>query len=105
MADHPDDSSGVAAARETFFVLGSIGLVVAALYLGQRIFVPLALAVLLTLVLGPVVIWLERRGLGRFPAVLLASVFAFLLWFIFPFYSAYCSGRVENSTNLKGFNA
>jgi predicted PurR-regulated permease PerM len=69
----------VATARRTFFVLGSIGLVVAALYLGQRIFVPLALAVLLTLVLGPVVIWLERRGLRRFPAVLSAAVLAFLL--------------------------
>src|SRR5262245_53304667 len=79
MADRPGDSPGVATARQTFFVLASIGLVVAALYLGQRIFVRLALAVLLTLVLGPVVIWLERRGLGRFPAVLSAAVLAFLL--------------------------
>src|SRR5207248_762825 len=58
---------------------GRTGLVVVALYLGQRIFVPLALAVLLTLVLGPVVIWLERRGLGRLPAVLSATALAFLL--------------------------
>src|SRR5262245_32420194 len=79
MSDRPGDSPGVATARRAFFVLGSIGLVVAALYLGQRIFVPLALAVLLTLVLGPVVIWLERRGLRRFPAVLSAAVLAFLL--------------------------
>src|SRR5262249_60644744 len=62
MSDRPGDSPGVATARRAFFVLGSIGLVVAALYLGQRIFVPLALAVLLTPVLRPVVIWLERRG-------------------------------------------
>jgi predicted PurR-regulated permease PerM len=79
VVEHPGDSLGVAAARRAFFVLGSTGLVVAALYLGQRIFVPLALAVLLTLVLGPVVIWLERRGLGRFPAVLSAAVLAFVL--------------------------
>jgi predicted PurR-regulated permease PerM len=79
MADRPGDSPGVAAARRTFFVLGSIGLVVAGLYLGQRIFAPLALAVLLTLVLGPVVIWLERRGLGRFPAVLSAAALSVLL--------------------------
>ena len=58
---------------------GSVGLVVAALYLGQRIFVPLALAVLLTLVLGPVVSWLERRGLRRFPAVLSVACLAFVL--------------------------
>ena len=79
MADRPAEPPGAATARQTFFVLGSIGLVVAALYLGQRIFVPLALAVLLTLVLGPVVIWLERRGLGRLPAVLSAACLAFLL--------------------------
>jgi predicted PurR-regulated permease PerM len=79
MAEHPGDSPGVAAARRAFFVLGSVGLVVAALYLGQRIFVPLSLAVLLTLVLGPVVLWLERRGLGRLPAVLSAAALAFLL--------------------------
>jgi predicted PurR-regulated permease PerM len=79
MADRPADSPGIATARRTFFVLGSIGLVVAALYLGQRIFVPLALAVFLTLVLGPVVIWLERQGLRRFSAVLSAAVLAFLL--------------------------
>ncbi len=79
MPDRPGEPPGAATARRTFFVLGSIGLVVAALYLGQRIFVPLALAVLLTLVLGPVVIWLERRGLGRLPAVLSTALMAFLL--------------------------
>jgi predicted PurR-regulated permease PerM len=79
MADQPGESPGVATARRTFFVLGSLGLVVAALYLGQRIFVPLALAVLLTLVLGPVVIWLERHRFGRFPAVLSTAVLAFVL--------------------------
>jgi predicted PurR-regulated permease PerM len=62
-----------------FFVLGSVGLVVAALYLGRRIFVPLALAVLLTLLLSPVVSRLERRGLKRFPAVLSVTLFAFVL--------------------------
>src|SRR5262245_31515881 len=79
MPDRSGEPPVGATARRTFFVLGSIGLVVAALYLGQRIFVPLALAVLLTLVLGPVVIWLERRGLGRLPAVLSAALLAFLL--------------------------
>jgi predicted PurR-regulated permease PerM len=62
-----------------FFVLGSVGLVVAALYLGRRIFVPLALAVLLTLLLAPVVSRLERRGLKRFPAVLSVTLLAFVL--------------------------
>jgi predicted PurR-regulated permease PerM len=79
MAERPAESPGLAAARHAFFVLGSTGLVVAALYWGQRIFVPLALALLLTLLLGPVVSRLERWGLGRFPAVLSAACLAFLL--------------------------
>jgi predicted PurR-regulated permease PerM len=62
-----------------FFVLGSAGLFVAALYWGERIFVPLALAVLLTLLLAPVVSRLERRGLKRFPAVLSVAGLTFLL--------------------------
>src|SRR4051794_11862412 len=70
MADRAVETSGVALARRLFFVLGSVGLVVAALYLGRTIFVSLALAVLLTLVLGPVVARLERQGLQRVPAVL-----------------------------------
>ena len=79
MADRPGDSPGVATARQMFFVLGSVGLVVAALYWGQRIFAPLALAVLLTLLLAPVASRLERRGLRRLPAVLSVCGLAFLL--------------------------
>jgi predicted PurR-regulated permease PerM len=79
MTDRPADPPAVAAARHAFFVLGSTGLVVAALYLGQRIFVPLALALLLTLLLGPVVSRLERLGLKRLPAVLSVVCVAFLL--------------------------
>ncbi len=79
MAERPGDPSGAAIARRTFFVLGSIGLVVAALYWGQRIFVPLALAVLLTLLLSPVVSALERRGLKRLFAVLSVTGVAFVL--------------------------
>jgi predicted PurR-regulated permease PerM len=62
-----------------FFVLGSVGLTVAALYLGRHIFVPLALAVLLTLLLSPVVSRLERKGLKRIPAVLSVAGIAFVL--------------------------
>jgi predicted PurR-regulated permease PerM len=79
MADRPGDSPGIALARRTFFVLGSAALVVGALYWGQRVFVPLALAVLLTLLLTPVVSRLERRGLKRLPAVLAVAGVAFLL--------------------------
>jgi predicted PurR-regulated permease PerM len=66
-------------ARRTFHLLGSAALVVAALYWGQKILIPFALAVLLAFVLAPLVSGLERHGLGRIPAVLLVVCVAFLL--------------------------
>ena len=46
--------------------------VVAALYFGHAVFVPLVLAVLLSFVLGPVVNLLRRMRLGRAPSVVVA---------------------------------
>lgn len=40
-------------------------------YVARSILIPVALAVFLAFVLGPVVAWLQRRRLGRTPAVLL----------------------------------
>src|SRR5438105_2831715 len=59
------ESPGFATARRTFHVLGSAALVVAALYWGQKIVIPFALALLLAFVLSPLVARLERRGLRR----------------------------------------
>jgi predicted PurR-regulated permease PerM len=69
----------VAAARRAFFVLGTVTLVVAGLWWAQKVLVTLALAVLLTLLLSPVVSFLERRGLARLPAVLSTTLLAFAL--------------------------
>jgi len=55
---------------------GIIALVVAGLYWLQAVLIPLALAVLLTFLLSPVVSTLHRRGLGRVPSVLLTVVLA-----------------------------
>jgi predicted PurR-regulated permease PerM len=66
-------------APRAFYVLGSAGLLVAALYWGQKILIPLILAVLLSFVLSPLVSGLEQRGLRRVPAVLLVVSLAFLL--------------------------
>ncbi|NUB22838.1 AI-2E family transporter, partial [Azospirillum formosense] len=54
-----------------------IALVVATLYLGSDILVPIALAVLLTFVLAPIVSRLERLRLGRVPSVLAVVVLVF----------------------------
>jgi predicted PurR-regulated permease PerM len=55
-------------------MLASIAIVLGGLYLAKGVLVPLTLAVLLSFLLSPVCDWLERRGLGRIPAVC-ATVF------------------------------
>ncbi|MCJ2062762.1 AI-2E family transporter [Methylobacterium sp. J-088] len=50
--------------------------VVAALYLGREVFIPLVLAVLLSFVLGPVVNLLRWIKLGRVPSVIVAVLLA-----------------------------
>jgi len=59
--------------------LASIAVVVAALYLAKGLLVPLTLAVLLSFLLSPVCDWLERRRLGRIPAVLVTASLGFLV--------------------------
>jgi predicted PurR-regulated permease PerM len=44
---------------------------IAALYLGRDVFIPLALAILLSFALGPLVTRLYRLGVGKVPAVLI----------------------------------
>ena len=52
---------------------------VAALYLGRDVLIPLALAILLSFALAPLVTWLYRRGLPRVPAVLTVMLFVTML--------------------------
>jgi predicted PurR-regulated permease PerM len=65
----PAPSSGVLTA-------GGVVLAIAALYFGQDVFVPFALAVLLSFALAPLVLWLRRLRLPRIPAIVLAVAFA-----------------------------
>ena len=55
---------------------GIIALVVAGLYWLQGVLIPIALAVLLTFLLSPVVGTLQRRELGRVPSVLVTVLLA-----------------------------
>lgn len=57
--------------------LALIAVVIAALYLAKGVLVPFTLAVLLTFLLSPVCDWLERRKLGRIPAVLVTTTLGF----------------------------
>ena len=63
----------------TVLVLAGIVLVVAILYFAKAVLLPFVLALLLTFLLTPVVMRLERTGLPRIPAVLITAVLAFSL--------------------------
>ena len=52
--------------------------VLGALYVGQDILIPLALAILLSFMLAPIVIRLRRWGLGRVPSVIAVVVLLFI---------------------------
>ncbi|MGH9435347.1 MAG: AI-2E family transporter [Terriglobia bacterium] len=57
-------------------VLITVIVVIAVLYFAREVLVPLALAVLLSFLLTPVVVQFEKCHLGRIPAVLMVLVFA-----------------------------
>jgi predicted PurR-regulated permease PerM len=57
----------------TFFITCLI------LYFGQPIFIPLSFAVLISFVLYPVCIWLEKRGVSRWLAILIGLILLFVL--------------------------
>jgi predicted PurR-regulated permease PerM len=54
-----------------FYGLASVAIILAMLYFGQEVLVPLALAVLFSFLLAPLVARLERLGLGRVLSALL----------------------------------
>ncbi len=61
------------------WMLASVAVVVAALYLAKSVLAPLTLAVLLSFMLSPVCEWLERRRLGRIPSVLITAIVGFTI--------------------------
>src|SRR5450631_4108700 len=62
---------------KSVWMVASIAVVIAALYLAKGVLVPLTLAVLVSFLLSPVCDWLERRKLGRIPAVFATVVVGF----------------------------
>src|ERR1039458_5927350 len=65
------------AANSKLATLGTIALVIVALYFGREVLIPLALAVILTFLPTPIVSRLEKLRLGRIPAVLLVLLIGF----------------------------
>jgi predicted PurR-regulated permease PerM len=68
-----------AAALSPFLLLATGGLVIAGLYWLQAVLIPIALAVLLTFMLSPVVGVLERGRFGRVTAVLVVVVLSLVV--------------------------
>ena len=69
------------APRDPTRALATVGAVIAALYFGSEIFVPIALAILLSFVLAPGVRVLRKAHLGRVLPVGLMTALAFLIIF------------------------
>ena len=56
--------------------IASFAIIVAGFYFARDVLIPIALAVLLSFILSPLVNLLRRRGLGRVPSVMMAIVIA-----------------------------
>jgi predicted PurR-regulated permease PerM len=83
MADIPPSREAYPVAKPTS-ALGTLAVgvvVIAALYFARDIFVPLALAMLLSFALGPLVLLLRRCHFGRIPSVIAVVLLAFLVIF------------------------
>jgi predicted PurR-regulated permease PerM len=71
----PVDASGAS----RLVVLGAVIVAIACLYWARIVFIPIALAILMTFLLSPVVALLRRLGLHRVPAVVVVLVLAVFL--------------------------
>ena len=67
---------------EMLATLFLVTLVVTALYVGREIFIPIAIAIVLSFVLSPPILLLRRWGLGRIPSVLTVVLAALVIAFL-----------------------
>ena len=61
MAADPSPPRGM----RPFLIFGTLVVVTAGLYFARAILIPIVLGILLTFILTPLVLFLQRRGLGR----------------------------------------
>lgn len=88
-APQPDLANLLAASRghprTALPTVASVVITVAALYFGREVFLPIAVAVLLTFAIAPVVSWLKRLGVPRLAAVIASVAGAFAALSLFSF--------------------
>jgi predicted PurR-regulated permease PerM len=80
--------------RITLTTLIVIAVVAAILHVGQEVFLPLAMAILLTFALSPIVSFLRMRGLRHLASVLAAVFIAFVVIGLFMLMAAYQIGML-----------
>ena len=86
--------------------LATAVLAFALLYWAKAVLIPVALSLLLTFLLAPVVDWLERMHIGKVPAVILAVVLAFSIlaamgWLITAQLTKLASDLPKYEANIK----
>ncbi|HET7854797.1 MAG TPA: AI-2E family transporter [Candidatus Methylomirabilis sp.] len=89
-----------------FVIVASLVLVIACLYWAQAVLIPIALSILLTFLLSPIVGALERLRLGRMPSVILVAVLSFSLlggigWAIAPQITSLANDLPKYTKNIK----
>ena len=103
--------------NRSLLIFIGIFFVLAALYLGRGVLIPLALAIVFTFLLTPTVTWLEKRGARRAPAVLFIlviclTVFGGAVWLVYsqfmqitgelPNYKANLHSKIQSLRSPKG---
>ncbi len=101
--DTPRDLYPVGRPISTVEILTVSTIAIAALYFAREVFVPLALAVLLSFALGPLVMRLRRWHLGRVPSVVMAVLLAFAV--IFGLASVIGSQLAQLAENLPKYQS
>jgi predicted PurR-regulated permease PerM len=92
-----NDGNPGGSALETVVVAAAV---IAALYLGRAIAIPIAIAVLISFSLGPPVGWLRRHRFGRLPAILAVVLPALLAILAFAYVVTTEVGRLAGNIRL-----
>ncbi|MER9332270.1 AI-2E family transporter [Mesorhizobium sp. M0488] len=96
-----DIETGAAAHPRTALpTVATVVTVVAALYFGREVFLPIAIALLLTFALAPVVSALKRTGVPRLAAVIFSVLGAFAALALFSFIVATQVGELAQNVSL-----
>ena len=79
MARSSNPTTGTAYPRS--FLVIAVGVTIALLYFGREIFIPVALAFVLSFLLTPLVSWFQKLRIGRVPAVLIVMALCLaMMW-------------------------